>query len=400
MASFQKYKTKTGEKWLFKTYTGIDPLTGKPKSTTRRGFKTKKEAQRAAAEMEKEIFEGKFIGENSKLFKDFVVEWLEIYKEQRKVKPGTIRIRQHEINNLLPYFSNIKLQDISRHQFQRAINDLKSKFAERTLEGIFATSKMIFSKAKELEYIKKDPTEYAYIPRDKETVEDLENEIIIPNFMEKEELALFLNTARDKGLELDFEMFVTLAYTGIRVGELCALKENDIKVSEGFLLSITKTYYNPGNNIKKYAIVPPKTKSSRRTIDIDELVYACLNRVILRNKEMKLALGKDYHDQGFIFVNNEKTPGYPIYPKLVGNRMKRLLRISGLNTHLTPHSLRHTHTSLLAEADVSLERIMERLGHSDDEITKEIYLHTTKAVRKQDSTRFGNLMKNVVNFDK
>lgn len=50
--------------------------------------------------------------------------------------------------------------------------------------------------------------------------------------------------------------------------------------------------------------------------------------------------------------------------------MKRLLTIAGLNEELTPHSLRHTHTSLLAEAGVSLEQIMDRLGHSDDKITK------------------------------
>ncbi|SDH22694.1 AP2-like DNA-binding integrase domain-containing protein [Aneurinibacillus thermoaerophilus] len=45
MASFQKYKTKDGEKWMFKMDVGIDPATGKRKTTTRRGFKTKKEAQ-------------------------------------------------------------------------------------------------------------------------------------------------------------------------------------------------------------------------------------------------------------------------------------------------------------------------------------------------------------------
>lgn len=43
--------------------------------------------------------------------------------------------------------------------------------------------------------------------------------------------------------------------------------------------------------------------------------------------------------------------------------MRRLLKLAGLNTELTPHSLRHTHTSLLAEGGVSLEQIMERLGH-------------------------------------
>ncbi|WP_274484423.1 tyrosine-type recombinase/integrase [Paenibacillus polymyxa] len=63
--------------------------------------------------------------------------------------------------------------------------------------------------------------------------------------------------------------------------------------------------------------------------------------------------------------------------------MKRLLKLAGLNQELTPHSLRHTHTLLLAEIGISLEQIMHRLGHSNDDITKRIYLHITKPKRKE-----------------
>ncbi|SDX54606.1 Phage integrase family protein [Marininema mesophilum] len=57
---------------------------------------------------------------------------------------------------------------------------------------------------------------------------------------------------------------------------------------------------------------------------------------------------------------------YPKFIKTIENRMRRLLKIAKLNDTLTPHSLRHTHTSLLAEAGVSLPEIMARLGHKDD----------------------------------
>ncbi|MDP5276348.1 tyrosine-type recombinase/integrase [Chengkuizengella axinellae] len=53
-----------------------------------------------------------------------------------------------------------------------------------------------------------------------------------------------------------------------------------------------------------------------------------------------------------------------------------------LNSNLTPHSLRHTHTSLLAEAGVELQEIMDRLGHKDDNTTKHVYLHVTKPKKK------------------
>jgi integrase len=68
-----------------------------------------------------------------------------------------------------------------------------------------------------------------------------------------------------------------------------------------------------------------------------------------------------------------------------------VLRLAGLNEALTPHSLRHTHTSLLAEAGVGIHEIMERLGHQDDEITKRVYLHVTKTMKKEASQKFSDL---------
>jgi len=75
--------------------------------------------------------------------------------------------------------------------------------------------------------------------------------------------------------------------------------------------------------------------------------------------------------------------------------MPRLLKTSKLPEELTPHSLRHTHTSPLAEAGVGLEEIMERLGHSADEITRKVYLHITKTKKKEASQKFSELMRNL-----
>ncbi|WP_259343721.1 tyrosine-type recombinase/integrase [Oceanobacillus picturae] len=103
----------------------------------------------------------------------------------------------------------------------------------------------------------------------------------------------------------------------------------------------------------------------------------------------------NYHDEGFIFASSDYNPGYPIYIKKVQLRMRRLLKLAGLNENLTPHSLRHTHTSLLAEAKVSLEEIMERMGHSDDHTSKNVYLHVTKEMKKDASQKFGFLMRSI-----
>ncbi|WP_144559519.1 tyrosine-type recombinase/integrase [Shouchella miscanthi] len=65
--------------------------------------------------------------------------------------------------------------------------------------------------------------------------------------------------------------------------------------------------------------------------------------------------------------------------------------------HLPPYSPRLTHTSLLAEAGVSLEEIMERLGHKNDSVTRDVYLHVTKSRKKEAAVKFSNLMDSVRN---
>nr|WP_285865237.1 tyrosine-type recombinase/integrase [Lederbergia lenta] len=382
---------------MFKIYTGeIDPRTGREKSTTRRGFKSITEARTAARHMYNEIEAGKNLKNKPVTYKEFSNIWLDSYIVERNPKPGTVDVRKRELNKMLLYFDNVKLFNITGDQIQKAFLDLNKTMASSTLGGIFATNNMLFRKALQMQVIKEDPTEFCYLPKKVVTIEDLENEKELPKYMEKEELALFLNVCKNKGLELDYEIFLTFAYTGLRGGELSTLKETDILDFDGYHLSVTKTLYNPNNNVQGYQLVTPKSKSSRRMIDIDPLVYNALKSIIERNAELKEILGREYHDTGFIFVDNKRRPGYPFYRAKLQRRMDRILKLAGLNEDLTLHSFRHTHTSLLSEAGVSLERIMERLGHSSDKVTKQIYLHTTKAVKKNDAEKFGNLMKKVV----
>jgi integrase len=195
-------------------------------------------------------------------------------------------------------------------------------------------------------------------------------------------------------LELDYLMFLVLSYTGMRVGELVALKWKDVDFVN-HTISITKTYYNPNINTLKYQLVPPKTRKSRRKIIVDEDVIIALKEHKKKQDQVIQELGEAYFNNNFIFAKMERQYGYPIVIKTVQNRMARLLAIADLNRKLTPHSLRHTHTSLLAEAGVSLEQIMDRLGHTDDQITKNVYLHVTQEMKKEASQKFSELMRSL-----
>lgn len=391
-------KCNCGASWSYMLDVGVNPETGRRKQKKKGGFKTKGEAQDAAALVHAELTQGTYVEEKDITFEEFVKTWRAMYTGSGKTKISTHRVRDHESGRLMPYFKKLKMKDITREQYQAAINDLKENgkkpgigFADNTMDGVHSTGRAIFKKAVELGMIRKDPTQYAYVPKTQKTIDELENQKEEVKYLEKEELALFLKTAQEQGLDGDYETFLILAYTGMRIGEFAVQRETDWNFSE-HTVSITKTYYNPTNSTVKYKLLPPKTASSARTIDVDPIVTDTLKQYLIKVEELKAYYGNRYYDKGYIMPNIERFPGYPRTVKQYQLRMSRLLKLAGLNTKLTPHSLRHTHVSLLAEAGVELHEIMDRLGHKDDDTTEQIYLHVTKHKKKEASRKFAELM--------
>ncbi|MFC4389354.1 tyrosine-type recombinase/integrase [Gracilibacillus marinus] len=355
---------------------------------------TLQEAEAAAAALTTDVNNGTYIKESNLLFKDFTEQWLSYYIQRNAPKPGTIRLRRYSINKLLNYFAHIKLNNITEEMYQAALDNLKDQdFARSTIEGVHTTGKLIFKMAVNKRMLKINPTLNAYIKRDEQVIiEDDEEEL--PIFFEKEELLLFLNTANEKGLFMDFAIFILLSYTGMRVGELIALKWKDIDFKKR-TIRITKTYYNPDNNSRKYQIVPPKTKKSRRKIIVDQFVIDVLKKYKIEQEKIIKHFGKSYTNKNYVFANVYHHPGYPLLIKFIESRMARLLKKTDLNLNVTPHSLRHTHTSLLAEAGVDLDEIMDRLGPQDDETTRRVYLHITEGRKQEAADKFSNFMGNL-----
>ncbi|TYS12990.1 site-specific integrase [Rossellomorea vietnamensis] len=390
-----------GKTWTYWVDIGRDPKTGKRKQVSKGGFKTRRDAEDAVAAMITDVNQGTFIKESDVLFKDFAYEWLPMYIGRTGPKPGTIRLRKYGIKKFLPYFAHLKLKNISEDLYQDALDDLKSdNLAKSTIQGIHATGKMIFGMAAHKKMIKEDPTIGAYIKKDEKKINDSDEkntdgkdpaEEDLPKYFEKEDLKTFLGVAKKHGKFMDALIFTILSYTGMRVGELVALKWKDIDFNKR-TVRINKTYYNEKNNIAKYLLVPPKTERSKRKIVVAKLVIDMLRKHKEEQEKIIAQLGDTYSDKGFIFTNIRCHHGYPILTKLVENRMTTLLKKANLNSKLSPHSLRHTHTSLLAAAGVKLEDIKDRLGHFDDEMTRKVYLHVTDPVRREASDTFETFM--------
>ncbi|MNW45653.1 Transposase [compost metagenome] len=390
MASFQKYKTKNkGELWLFKLDVGKDPQSGDRKTTTRRGFKTKKEAQMAASKLEQEVFNGEYIPDTGITFSEYVPIWMKHYKSVVKISTFDLRVRMTEI--LKKYFSALKMNDITKKHYQSMLDDLTEKYAHNSLSIIHSTGNLIFKKALEDGIIKKDPTEFTHIKKKNKTLDDLDD-IELPKFLEKSELIEFLNIAKKRCDHEVYSIFLLLAYSGLRIGELLALKWSDIDLVKK-TISITKTCYFPKNKITDYVLLPPKTKASKRIVIVDDEIINNLKKHIDNQNTIISAAGEHiYKNNGFVFTS-KKYPGYPFGKVTVEYFMKQILLNSKIDKNISPHSLRHTHVTLMAEADISLFEIMDRLGHDDDEVTKRIYLHVTKTKRESASRKFFEFMK-------
>lgn len=391
------YFRKRGKTWSYTVEGNRDSVTGEREQITKGGFKRKADAEAAAARIKTELEDGTFVKPTKKSFKEFAEEWLKFYEETGLVKKGSVRVRKTRVNKLLKYFSAIPLSSITRQQYQDMLIALKAEGrANETILSTHATAKMIFRRAMELNLIKVNPTDYSKVPRHQLTVEDIETGADIPKYLEKDQLARFLSIAKVHGRDFDHSTFMVLAYTGLRVGELIALKWSDIDL-EAMTISVTKTYDNESNNTKAYQLVPPKTVASIRIIEFDEVLKVVFEKHAIHLKEKKMRYRNRFYDENFVFPNvGPKYPGYPLVQKTIESRMSRLLELADMNTQLTPHSLRHTHTTLLAEAGATLAETMDRLGHKDDKTTRLVYLHVTKSMKRGAAQKFSKLMNNVV----
>lgn len=381
-----------------KTYTyvidlGKDPITNKRQQKTKGGFKTKKEAEAALAKIQTEYNEGTYVNESNIKLKTYIDEWMELYEKSGNVKANTVRRRKHETGVIKKYFKEAEIQNITPKIYQKFLLSLLDDFADSTLRQINVVAKMIFSKALRDKVIKEDPTLDIIVPKNKKTLEDLENETEIPKYFEKNELKEFLEYAkRDKNTQA-YIIFLTLAYTGMRVGELCALKWKDIDF-ENKTINIYKTYYNERNVTTEYELTTAKSESSRRVIAIDDDLIAALKKHRAFQSELIL-LNREWYKEDFVFTKVIKFQGYPETPSQIDYKMDQIIKRNNMEKRITPHGLRHTHTTLLAQAGVSLEEIQERLGHKDDKITKQIYLHITKDMKRDASQKFSELMKSI-----
>lgn len=212
-----------------------------------------------------------------------------------------------------------------------------------------------------------------FIEKLKPLKEDLtDSQKVAEKFLEADELKKVLEAASD----FYAPIFEFLALSGLRIGELIALDDEDVTQDD---IIVRKTY--DSNN---HVVNTPKTSAGWRYVHIQPELRDSIRRIRKTSRLHCLASG--FRQPYFVvnlyggrlsYVNTEYT-------------FKRLcVRVIG--RELTLHALRHTHVALMAEQGVDIEAISRRLGHSNSRITKQIYYHVTEKQRQKDNAAFDSV---------
>lgn len=374
MATFKQYDKKDGSKaWQFQAYLGINQTTNKPVKTTRRGFKTKKEAQLELNRLLVGFEQNGLEKEKITLFKEVCDLWLLTY--QKTVKETTyITTERYMTKYILPSFGDTQVDKINLKMCQKEVN----KWADRTkvYKVILQYATKVMNYAISLELVNNNPFNNVIRPTPKKEIE--EDKIKFYTLNELKQLFEYLDNkvkhhSNGKLMqkyfsELDLVLFRFLTYSGLRGSEARALEWPDIN----FIDKTVTVNKNMSLTKSGFIVSTPKTKSSYRTITLDDKTLRLLKKWQLRQKEMLFANG--LRDNNVIFTNlfGERFTRQDLY-----QRASRLSKAANLHT-IGVHGFRHTHASLLFEAGASMKEAQVRLGHSNIEMTMNIYTHVTK----------------------
>lgn len=378
MANYKKHSTGWEYRLKYK-----DPFTKQFREKSERGFRTKPEAELAAAEFLKKVKQG--YGMDKKIgLVDYLNLWLHNYKEGT-IRKNTLKQHQNNINtHIKPYFINLLLYELNPEMYQKFLNHLLDKgYSKRTVEIVHATMHNAMEKAITLGKIEKNPCIGSVIKGIKKKKE--------VQFIDSNDIPIFLQTAHQYGY-IYWIFFKVLIETGIRKGEAAALKWTDIDLKNK-TIRIDETLDFTAKN-KEELFGDTKTYNSERTIRISQSLVNDLKYHANWQNQNKLNLKEYYHHDLNLVLCREDGNFMP--KSSLFNAFDRICTRANL-PHLPIHSLRHTCAVLLLEAGSEMKYVQEQLGHGSIQITSDVYAHISYKIQEENIARFEEYTKNILN---
>ena len=307
------------------------------------------------------------------LFTALLDKWWGFY--QQEIKRSSIASLRGNIKEIRESFGlNVKVVNIDPKYVQTYLDNLNCSRNKK--ERHKSMLNLAFDYAVDLNIIKDNPSRRAKLPRIKKTLEDWKK--IEEKYLEEDEIQLLLkelyrrpNTYR-LGLLSEF-----MSLNGCRIGEAVSIDPTNYDF-ETKALQLHGTYDHT-EGYRNGEKTTPKTLASYR-----ETIMTNREMEILKELEFMNELEKNtnlrYRDMGYLFTTKNGVPiqtnSFNLALKAANERLETPIR-----KNLTSHIFRHTLVSRLAENNVPLKAIMDRVGHADSKTTVQIYTHITKKMK-------------------
>ena len=313
---------------------------------------------------------------------EWLIDWLDNYKKHM-IRPTTYRGYKNYIEtHMIPYIGKKPITNLRTSDIQRMYNSLKEggRATEHPEDGFALSNSMVRSVhmllhealdgAVKERIIPSNPTKGAVIPKT-----DYKEKTIL----HETEVERLLEIA--KGHVGWYDFFYLECMTGLRKGEICALKWSDYDELNRKLSVRKSATYMDG----KVTIGETKTERSRRKIILPKSVARMLS-------ERKKNATSEWI---FPSVNDLNKP---MNPQTAYNKLKSLLREAAL-PDIRFHDLRHTFATHAASSGVDPKTLSAILGHTDASFTLDTYTHVTTDMQKNASKIVNNFMTDLFGKD-
>ena len=284
----------------------------------------------------------------------------------------------------------VAVSKIENAAIQKYYNDLKTEGKSYSqIKNLHKLLNKFFGYAEASGYVIRNPCKGLKIAKDNEE-ELIDDEDEVVETFTREETKLILNSINKNNKIRYIILFALL--TGVRQGELLALKKEDI---QNDIVKINKTVktvrvFDDKNNKSYYEIkvTKPKTKTSNREVPIPDILKPELKKLEIIVAKEKLKLGEAYMENDLLFPS--KTGTY-IDAKNLRRSWERTLAKVNI-PHKKFHALRHTYATRLFENDTSILTVARLLGHNSIKTT-EIYTHVLEDVKKEEVQCLNDIFK-------
>lgn len=355
---------RRGSAFELRVYLGADPQTGKKryKSLT---FPTYKDADSQRVKMAVHPAIGAGVGPwgNSRLrLGDYLQSWL----RTSQLAESERRARTSHVKRLVNELGQVPLARLHPATIDEFFARRREAGTNPTTDSrLFRLLRTALNRALAMGLISANPCEHIVPPRPGE---------YMPTIWTLGELAKFLDAAREKSRHL--VLYATMVGTGLRPGEILALRWRDLDLDAGQLrvMRVLERPKGGGFRFRDY----PKTKKSRRAVRLPDALVTMLRWTQSVQEAQRAVAGGQAHELVFRQEN-----GKPIHEhNLMRRDFGKLVRNAGL-PKARLYDLRHMHLTYLTAANVPLKAVQERAGHSSAAFTQDRYIHMVPSMQDQ-----------------